>query len=282
MDTVSGFLFEELDIRGARVLLGPTWREMHAGRGYGPVVRDLLGQLAAVTTLIGSNLKAPGHLRFHLQGRGPVRMLVVDCDQQLRLRGMAKAADEVAAAPVPALLGNGQLALTLQIEGSGRPYQSIVPLVGNSLAAIFEHYLTQSEQSPARLCLHADGMHAAGLLLQKLPEADRRDPDGWNRIQLLAETLRPEELILPVDALLTKLFSQETVRLFKPRLVAYHCPRDEAKILAMLSTLGRDEVEKILAEAGEVLIHDDICNQDYRFGREVLDQLFASPSRSIH
>lgn len=282
MDRVSAFLFEDLDIRGAQVLLGPAWREMQAGRGYAPPVRDLLGELAAVTTLIGSNLKVPGHLSFHLQGHGPVRLLVVDCDQQLRLRGMAKAAAETAAASVPVLLGDGQLALSLQLEGSARPYQSIVPLAGDSVAAVFEHYLTQSEQSPARLWLHADGAHACGLFLQKLPEADRRDPDGWNRLQQLADTLRPEELTLPPKELLTRLFSEETVRLFEPRPVAYHCPRDEAKVMAMLSTLGRDEVEKMLAEEGEIHIHDDICHQDYRYGREVLDKLFPSPSTSLH
>lgn len=282
MDAVTSFLFEDLDIRGACVRLGPAWHEMTAGRNYPPAVRDLLGQMTAVTALIGSNLKTAGRLSFHLQGNGPVRLLVVDCDQQLRLRGMAKAEDGAAAAPVPALLGDGQLALTLQSEGAGRPYQSIVPLAGDSVAAVFEHYLAKSEQAPARLFLHADDMGAAGLLLQKLPEADRRDPDGWNRIGLLADTLRPEELLLPVDALLTRLFSQETVRLFPPRPVTHHCPRDEAKVLAMLSTLGRDEVEKMLAEAGEVHIHDDICNQDYRFGAEVLEQLFPSPSRSLH
>ncbi len=281
MDSVSGFLFEDLDIRGAQVLLGPAWREMHASRGYAPTVRDLLGQLAAVTTLIGSNLKVPGHLSFHLQGHGPVRMLVVDCDQQLRLRGMAKAAADVVPANAPTLLGDGRLALSLQIEGA-RPYQSIVPLAGDSIAAIFEHYLTQSEQSPARLWLQADGAHAGGLFLQKLPEADRRDPDGWNRVQQLAGTLRPGELALPAKDLLTRLFSQETVRLFEPRPVAFHCPRDEGKVLAMLSTLGREEVESMLAVEGEIHIHDDICHQDYRFGREVLDRLFPSPSSSIH
>jgi molecular chaperone Hsp33 len=282
MDSVCSFLFEDLDIRGARVLLGPAWRDMTAGRGYPPPVRELLGQMAAVTTLIGSNLKTPGRLSFHLQGSGPVRLLVVDCDQQLRLRGTATAGADVAAAAVPALLGDGQLALTLQTEGGRPPYQSIVPLAGDSVAGVFEHYLSQSEQAPAQLALHADDMHAAGLLLQKLPDADRRDPDGWNRIGLLAGTLRPQELLLPMDDLLTRLFSQETVRLFPPRPVTYHCPRDEAKVLAMLSTLGRDEVEKMLAETGEVHIHDDICNQDYRFGPEVLERLFASPSRTIH
>lgn len=281
MDTVRPFLFEDLDIRGACVLLGPAWREMHAGRGYAPAVRDLLGELAAVTALIGSNLKAPGRLTFHLQGHGPVRMLVVDCDERLRMRGVAKAPADTAPAPVPQLFGDGRLTLTLQVEAASQPYQSLVPLEGGGVAAIFEHYLTRSEQSPTRLWLAADGAHACGLFLQRLPGADQRDPDGWNRIQRLAETVQPGELALPAETLLTRLFGEETIRLFNPRPVAYHCPRDEEKVLGMLQALGRDEVEQMLAETGEIAVRDDICNHEYRFGPEVLAQLFDAP-RTLH
>lgn len=282
MDSVHRFLFEELDIRGALVLLGPAWREMHGGRGYAPAVRDLLGELTAVTTLIASNLKTPGHLSFHLQGHGPVRMLVVDCDNALQLRGMARTEGEMAAMPVPQLLGDGRLVLTLQLEASAQSYQSIVPLQGDSTAAMLEHYLTQSEQSPTRLWLHADAAHACGLLLQKLPGSDSRDADGWNRVQQLAATVTAAELSLPPEILLTRLFAEETVRLFDGEAASYHCPRDEQKVLDMLHTLGRDEVAATLAEKGAVVIRDDICNQEYRFGPEVLDQLFPAPSRTLH
>ena len=90
MDTVHRFLFEALDIRGVLVQLGPAWQAMHARRNYPEAICTLLGELAAVTTLMGSNLKAPGRLSFQLQGSGTVKMLVVDCDEQLRLRGMAR------------------------------------------------------------------------------------------------------------------------------------------------------------------------------------------------
>ncbi len=282
MDSVHRFIFEDLDIRGALVLLGPAWREMHGGRGYAPAVRDLLGELTAVTTLIASKLKAPGHLSFHLRGHGPVRLLVVDCDNALQLRGMATTAGVVADAPVAQLLGDGQLVLTLQLEGSTQPYQSIVPLQGDSTAAMLEHYLTQSEQSPTRLWLHADAAHACGLLLQKLPGADTRDADGWNRVQVLAGTVTATELSLPPETLLTRLFPEETVRLFDAETASYHCPRDEQKVLDMLVTLGRDEVAAALAENGEVVIQDDICNHEYRFGPEVLEQLFPAPTRTLH
>jgi molecular chaperone Hsp33 len=185
MDAVHRFLLEDLDIRGALVQLGPSWAEMTATRGYAAPVRTLLGELAAVTALIGSNLKAPGRIGFQMSGHGPVSMLVMDCNEKLQLRGMARSilSDEAPAhvAGVTGLLGDGQLVLTLQSKDAETPYQSVVPLTGDSVAAVFEHYLEQSEQQPSRLWLMATPDAACGLFLQKLPNADVLDPDGWDR-----------------------------------------------------------------------------------------------------
>lgn len=276
MDVVRRFLFEQLDIRGAVVSLGNAWHEMHAGRDDPPAVTALLGELAAITALIAGNLKTPGRLTFQLQGHGLVSLLLVDCDEQLRLRGTARLGADAAVPPAPTfreLLGDGQLVLTLQTR-FGDPYQSIVPLVGENLAEVFEHYLVQSEQQPARLFLTATGDFAGGLFLQKLPDADTKDPDGWNRIGHLSATLKPTELIQPVANLLMQLFPEEDIRIFDPCPVRYHCPRDEAKVMAMLQSLGRAEVEATLAEQGEIAIEDDICRQHYRYGPEIVAKLF--------
>ena len=286
MDTVHGFLLEDLDIRGALVQLGPSWAAMACRRGYAAPVRDLLGELAAVTALIGSNLKTPGRLSFQLQGHGPVSMLVMDCNEQLHLRGMAKSvldADaEARVARVGDLLGDGRLVLTLQPKAAQTPYQSVVPIAGSTLAAVFEHYLAQSEQQPARLWLAATADTACGLFLQKLPNADVRDPDGWNRIEQLAATVHPEELALPPATLLTRLFNAESVRLYPPRQAAWHCPRDEEKVRNMLLSLGREELEAMLADAEMIAIEDEICGHEYRFGPEIVDELFPPEGRILH
>jgi molecular chaperone Hsp33 len=286
MDTVHRFLLEDLDIRGALVQLGPSWAAIAGRRNYATPVRDLLGELAAVTALIGSNLKTPGRLSFQLQGHGPVSMLVMDCNEQLHLRGMARSALDAAAessiSGVDALLGDGRLVLTLHPKTAQTPYQSIVPMTGSSLATIFEHYLEQSEQQPARLWLAATADTACGLFLQKLPEADQRDADGWNRIEQLAATVRPDELALPPETLLTRLFGEETVRLFDPRQAAWHCPRDEEKVRNMLMSLGREEVEAMLADAEMIAVEDEICGHEYRFGPEILDELFPPDGRILH
>ncbi|HUW37855.1 MAG TPA: Hsp33 family molecular chaperone HslO [Rhodocyclaceae bacterium] len=281
-DSVSRFLFEDLDIRGALVQLTGAWIAMQRGRRYAPPVAALLGEMAAVSALLASNLKTPGRLCLQLQGDGAVPLLLVDCDERLQLRGMARAEPDVAGAPLRQLLGEGRLQLSLQGEDAAQPYLSTVPLEGGTVAEIFQHYLLQSEQQPARLWLFADGERAAGLFLQALPGASERDADGWNRVQLLAGTLHPDELLLPAAALLARLFPEETIRLFAPRAVAHHCPRDEDKVRGMLIALGRVEVQSILDEQGEIVIRDDICNQEYRYGAGVIGELFAPAGKTLH
>jgi molecular chaperone Hsp33 len=270
------FLFEQLDIRGAWVQLGPAWREMTAGRGYAEAVLELLGQLAVVTTLITANLKQAGRLTFQLRGDGEVSLLVMDCDEQLRIRGMARAEPELAGGNISALLGEGALTLTLDTADMRQPYQSHVPLQGETLAAVFEHYLAQSEQLPTRLWLAANHETAAGLFLQALPGAAMRDADGWNRVQILADTVRSEELLgLGSIKLIERLFPEEDMRVYDPRPVTYHCPYDPDKINSMLRSVGQAECEAIVAEQGVIRVHDDICNHEYVLDEAAVAALFA-------
>jgi len=274
-DRVRSFLFERLDIRGAWVQLGGAWREMTAGRDYPEPVLELLGQLAGVTTLITANLKQAGRLTFQLRGDGEVSLLVMDCDEQLRLRGMARAPSDLSAGSLPTLLGEGALTLTLDAAGMRQPYQSHVPLQGDTLAAVFEHYLAQSEQAPTRLWLAADRETVAGLFLQALPGAAARDADGWNRVQILADTVRADELLtLGAIKLIERLFPEEDVRVYDPRPVSYHCPYDPDKIYSMLRSVGRAECEAIIAEQGEIRVHDDICNHEYVLDAAAVATLF--------
>jgi molecular chaperone Hsp33 len=272
---VRSFLFEQIDIRGAWVQLGPAWQAMTAGRNYPEPARELLGQLAAVTTLITANLKQRGRITFQLRGDGDISLLVMDCDEQLRLRGMARSTPELSAGTLPALLGGGALTLTLDTADTRLPYQSHVPLQGDTLAAVFEHYLAQSEQSPTRLWLAASDQTAAGLFLQALPGSHARDADGWNRVRILADTVRAEELLeLGSIKLIERLFPEEDVRVYDPRPVSYHCPFDPAKIYSMLRGVGRAECEAILAEQGEIRVHDDICNHEYVLDAAAVAALF--------
>ncbi|HPT49761.1 MAG TPA: Hsp33 family molecular chaperone HslO [Accumulibacter sp.] len=280
-DRVNRFLLDDLDIGGAVVRLGPVWQTMLAGRDYPPAVVGVLGEMTATTLLLGGKLKQPGRLTIQLRGDGAVSLLVIDCDERLRIRGMARCEQDPGEGSARALLGQGQLLMSLDMPSMREPYQSIVPLDGDSIAEIFEHYFRQSDQQPARFFLAASPAGAAGLFLQKLPNADRRDADGWARIEALAATVTAAELLaLPAETLLRRLFRDETTRLFPARPVAYNCPEDWEKVRALLRSLGRDEVYAALRERGEIVIKDDICNRDYRFDALAIQELFADTAPS--
>ena len=276
-DYVQRFLFEELDIRGRLVCLTSAWRGMLEGRAYPPGIVALLGRTTALNVLLGANQKGAGRVTLQVQGSGPVKLLVSDCTAELKIRGMAQHdADLQGLSSERSLLGDGRISVTLEDVRSGQFYQSLVPLEGGSLEEIFVHYLAQSEQVPAWLTLQADSGALCGLLLEKLPGADARDPDGWNRLTLLAATLSLGETldVQPYD-LLTRLFPEELMRVFRLYGVQYHCPYDEERVKDMLRGLGRAEVEAILAERGEVVIRNEMCNHVYRFDADAVAQMFS-------
>ena len=274
-NAVQRFLLDDLDIRGAVVHLDSVWQKLLTNRNYPAPVIELLGQMSITTVLLADNLKQAGRLTVQLRGDGPVSLLVIDCNEALNVRCMAQHGEDIQAASMVDLMGQGQLLLSLDMPSMREPFQSVVPLVGDSIAQIFEHYLTQSEQLASRFFLAATPTGAAGLFLQKMPEADQRDLDGWTRIEALASTVKPDELLsLSAEELLTRLFHEETVRVFDAQAVTNDVPEDWEKIGNMLRTLGREEVYAVLTERGEIVIRDDLGNLEYRFDKAAIDELF--------
>ncbi|MDR2614298.1 MAG: Hsp33 family molecular chaperone HslO [Candidatus Accumulibacter sp.] len=285
-DYVRRFLFDALDIRGAVVRLDAVWQKLMSGRDYPAPVVELLGQMTATAALLADNLKHPGRLTVQLRGDGPVSHLVIDCSPQMNLRCMAHHVEGIAAAPVADLLGHGQLQLILETQARRAPHQSVVPLEGRTVAEIFERYLQRSEQLFSRFFLAASPFGAAGLYVQKMPATDQRDADGWTRIEALAATVKPEELLgLDGVELLTRLFHEETVRLFDARALTHDHPPDRDKVCNMLLVLGREEVYANIGKNGLIVIHDELSNHEYRFTQKDIDHLFSrtpETSKSVH
>ena len=65
------------------------------------------------------------------------------------------------------------------------------------------------------------------------------------------------------------------IRVYDPLPVVYHCPEDWTKVRDMIRGLGRQDAETLLAEHGDIVIRDDICNREYRFTAEDVALLFA-------
>jgi molecular chaperone Hsp33 len=108
------------------------------------------------------------------------------------------------------------------------------------------------------------------LLLQQLPanaQADKEERAGqWQHITALAQTLRDEELLgLDNSTLLHRLYHQESVRLFAPESLRYQCSCSRERTAGALLAIGREQVEEILSEDGEVSMTCEFCGTHYSF-----------------
>lgn len=284
-DRLYRFLFEDFPIRGQWVRLEATWQEAQSRRIDPAPVRRLLGEAMAASALLTAGLKFEGRLNLQIEGDGPLRLVLAQCDHLLHLRATARydaglPSDEIGFG------AHGRLLLALEGRKPHERYQGVVPLVGEDLAGALEHYFTQSEQLPARLRFAVTEHTVTGLLLQRMP-GESADPDAWNRCSQLFDTLGAAELQQwPAETLLRRLFAEENVRLFEPAPVSFRCRCSREGVAAMLRQLGSEELHDILREQGSISVTCEFCGRDYRFDAVDVGQILADdtppPSSATH
>ena len=305
MSELRKFLFDGLPVRGMLVRLTESWQEVLRRRAaggndphYPPPVRRLLGEMTAAATLMQSNIKFNGALVLQIFGDGPVKLLVVEVQPDLSFRATAKVVgdvpDDATLSQMVNVHNKGRCAVTLdprdRLPGQ-QPYQGVISLWDDQgqpierFSEVLQHYMLQSEQLDTTLVLAANGEVAAGLLIQRLPvqgegnlsaRATQADEDeigrneDYRRIAMLASSLQKQELLtLDVDTILRRLFWQEPLQRFEPKVglegprFACRCSRE--RVGNMIRGLGRDEAERILAEREHIEVGCDFCGQQYRF-----------------
>jgi molecular chaperone Hsp33 len=291
-DTVRRFVFERYPFRGQLVHLGPAWAAMMEHHDYPAQVRDALGEAVAAAALLSATLKFDGLLSLQLRGEGPMHLMLVECTDGLAMRAVARFREVPDTRDLRELSGNGTLTVTVESNHAEHRYQGIVPLAGASMSDCLRAYFEQSEQLPTRLWLRADGDSASGLLLQRLPVTSRpvgvtesgaggvpedEIEDAWRRVQLVAGTVTADELAQLDDrSLLRRLFAEDDVRMFQSAPVFFRCRCSRERVGAMLRALGRDEVDSVLEEFGQVEVRCEFCSRTYRYDAVDAAALFAA------
>ena len=282
---------------------------------YPEAVSTLLGEMTAAGVLMQSSIKFNGALVFQVMGDGPVKLAVAEVQSDLSLRATASLVGEAnlplrgQLAPLAELVnahGAGRCAVTLDPKDrqpGQNPYQGVVPLNDGAggrferLSDALQFYMMQSEQLDTVMVLAANDQIAAGLMLQRMPvkgEANlaaatesgeaEHDAQGlneeYNRIATLASSLTQQELLtLDVETILRRLFWEEKLLRFAPQAdeqaprFACTCSRD--RVAAMLTSLGEEEVDSIVAERGKIEVGCDFCGQQYQFDAIDAARLFT-------
>ncbi len=140
--------------------------------------------------------------------------------------------------------------MTLETDEGAQRYQGIVPIEGERLADSLQAYFREFRaiaDAAVAACGRAGRVgHAAAEASRRRLAAGGQDAaaieDAWRRVQLIADTLTPEELRTLADAeILHRLFNEDDVRLFEPSPVYFRCRCSRERVAGMLQGLGEVE-----------------------------------------
>ncbi|ROV60280.1 Hsp33 family molecular chaperone HslO [Vibrio ponticus] len=288
-NVLNRYLFEELSVRGEMVQLDEAYQRIIASKEYPVALQKLLGELLVSTTLLTATLKFEGSITIQLQGDGPVSLAVINGDHDQKIRGVARWEGDIADdATLHEMMGKGYLVITIEPK-KGERYQGVVGLEGENLTQVIENYFANSEQLKTRLWIRTGEFegkaHAAGMLIQVMPDGTGT-PDDFEHLEQLTNTVKNEELFgLSAEELLYRLYNQDKVRLFEPQPVEFHCGCSRERSGAAIITVDRAEINDILAESGTVSLHCDYCGTTYSFDEAQVSELFIDAengNKTIH
>ncbi|HAS8514391.1 TPA: Hsp33 family molecular chaperone HslO [Vibrio vulnificus] len=288
-NVLNRYLFEDLSVRGELVQLDEAYQRIISSKDYPAALQKLLGELLVSTTLLTATLKFEGSITIQLQGDGPVSLAVINGDNEQKIRGVARWEGHIADdATLHDMMGKGYMVITIEPK-KGERYQGIVGLEGDNLEQVLEGYFERSEQLKTRIWIrtgeHEGKAHAAGMLIQVVPDGTGSEND-FEHLEQLTNTVKNEELFtLPANELLYRLYNQEQVRLFEPQNVEFRCGCSRERSGAAIVTVDKNEIYDILASDGSVSLHCDYCGTTYSFDESDVNKLYkeaASEPKTLH
>ena len=300
-DFILPFQIEGAGVRGRVARLDSVVDDIVRRHDYPPAVSRLLSESITLTALLGNTLKFDGVFSLQTRSNGPVRLLAADFTTDGTVRAYAgidpdRKGELPEGAPgptaaVPELLGDGNLAFTVDQGVHSERYQGIVSLDGGTLAECAESYFRVSEQLPTRIKLgvspgtkgngHAPlPWRASGIMIQQIAETgggESRTPaalsddasgepgENWRRASILFDSLSFDELTDPnlrPEDVLYRLYHEDGVRVFDSHEVRFGCRCSRERITAVIRTFSEDEIAEITVN-GKIEATCEFCSTTY-------------------
>lgn len=289
------FQLQESGLRGRSVRLGSVINTIVTQHNYPEAISHLVADTVTLTMALSSMLKYEGIFTLQASGKGAVKTLVADMQDNGAIRGCATFDSEALDAIKPSggqyngyslkdLMGEGYIAFTVDQGAHTERYQGIVSLEGESLQDAISHYFEQSEQLRTAIYVasakRANGEWRSGaMMLQYLPD-DHADNDGviafneksdkerkedWTRSKMLLQTCTADEILdgdLHTNELLRRLFHEEGVIVYEPKTVRHECRCSEEKVRNVIENLSEDDREHA-AQDGKIEMTCEFCGKTY-------------------
>lgn len=251
-----------------------------------PVVTAGLGRLMTGACMMGSMLKGEQDiLTLQINGDGPVGGLTVTADAKGNVKGYAQVPQAMmppnaqGKLDVGGMIGNGYLTV-IKDMGMKDPYSSQVALQTGEIGDDLTYYFAASEQVPSCVALgvlmekNNTVKQAGGFLIQLMPFAQE---EIIRKLEEKLSGLPPVTTLLEEgntpEQILALLLGDMELEITDKMPVQFRCNCTKERVTRVLISLGREELQDMIAEGKEVELHCHFCNTNYVFSVDELSKL---------
>jgi len=254
-----------------------------------PVATAALGRALMGCSMVGNQLKEEkGSVTLRIKGGGPLGTVtaVSDCEGNVRGYVQNGMVDLPLKAPGKLDVGtavgcDGTLTLIKDL-GMKEPYVGSIGLLSGEIADDLTAYFAESEQIPSACALGVlvdtdqSVLCAGGYLIQLLPGADdeviTKVEQGVARVGAVTNHLK--DGITALD-LVREVLRDFDLEVLEESPVEYRCYCDRERVSRALISMGRQELESLIAEQGGAELTCQFCDRVYQYTREDLEELLA-------
>lgn len=260
-----------------------TAREIH---NTSPVVTAALGRLLTAGSIMGSMCKNDTDvLTLQIQCSGPIGGLTVTSNAKAQVKGYANN-PQVILPPnaqgkldVGGALDLGVLSVIKDI-GLKEPYVGQSNLVTGEIAEDLTYYFATSEQVPTSVALgvlidtNNTVKHAGGFIIQLMPFADEDlITDLENRLKEFSSVTTLMEQGMTPEDMMQKLFEGYDIQINDTIIPEYHCNCSKERVYKAVVSIGRKDIEEMIADNKPIEVACHFCNQKYEFSVEELKEM---------
>src|ERR1700733_3541720 len=119
-DVLQRFIFDKAPVRGEFIQLNESFQTIVNQHAYPEPLRKLLGEALCVAGLLSAIIKFSGRLTVQFRGKGKLKLLLAQCDNQSHIRGLAQYEDDMTDADLIESFKQGVLVIMLDSGPSNR------------------------------------------------------------------------------------------------------------------------------------------------------------------
>lgn len=254
-----------------------------------PVCTAALGRLLTAGALMGSMCKNDTDvLTLQIQCDGPAGGLTVTADSHARVKGIINhpqvllPANEKGKLDVSGALGKGILNVIKDI-GMKEPYVGQIELISGEIAEDLTYYFAASEQIPTSVGLGVlmektnTVKHAGGFIIQLMPFAEDDTISALEKnISSIDSLTNLFEQGLTIEDVMKNIFQGMDIEITEKAPASYYCNCSHDRVKRALISIGKKELEDMIAEGKPVTLNCHFCNTDYTFEIEELKQILET------